>query len=944
MEDNYLLLIDGSSLLSTQYYGNLPRELMFAKSQEEREAYYGKIMHTSTGIYTNAIYGFMRTLIKIIKMQKPSHIAVAWDISRNTFRREIDKDYKGTRNETPEPLKDQFKLCQEILKEMNIMQFMDSRYEADDFCGSLSTKFENEIPVRILTKDNDYLQLVTKNTRLWLMFTTEEKANGLFKKYKLNKDDYNIPDKAFELTEKLVKEEFGIKPCQVPDLKSLVGDKSDNIKGVSGVGEASAVPLISYYGSVEKLYEAIENLDKAKEKEIKELWKSELSIKRSPLNYLLKTSDTEIVGKESAFISKKLAIIKKDIGISETLDDLKININLEKAQENFDKLEFKSLSIYDITNEPLKELNSNLYDDISCILIDSLEKMKNIFKDFNKTSENTNYYINYSTENNNLYTKASIKNLYIFADINCHEELKKVYNVDFQKISNEDNEKAVLELKNFFEDENKIKIIHDGKSLLNILHKNNILIKSFNYDTAIAAYILDSSKSEYNLDHIIKEYLNVNITEDLLNKTAYFMKQIYEITKSKIKEEKMEKLFYEVEMPLIYVLSSMETEGFRVDSETLKELQSKFTFEIQKTQNEIYSMAEEEFNINSPKQLGKILFEKLDLPVIKKTKTGYSTNADVLEKLKGKHEIIEKIIYYRQITKLNSTYVEGLQSVIDGDNKIHSTFNQTVTTTGRLSSTDPNLQNIPIKYEMGREIRKVFIPEEKGDMILSCDYSQIELRVLAHIANDKNMIDSFKHHSDIHTKTASEVFNVDIDSVTKLMRSRAKAVNFGIVYGMGAFSLSQDLKITKKEAEMYINIYLQRYPEIKKYLDDVVKFAEQNGYVETILNRRRFIPEIKSSNKIVKALGERLAKNAPIQGSAADIIKIAMINVYNRLNKEKLKSKLILQVHDELILNVKKDEIDKVKNIVEEEMMDAAKLKVKLEVDMNMGSTWYEVK
>ena len=776
MEDNYLLLIDGSSLLSTQYYGNLPRELMFAKTQEERENYYGKIMHTSTGIYTNAIYGFMRTFIKIIKCQKPSHIAVTWDISRNTFRREIDKDYKGTRSETPEPLKDQFKLCQEILKEMNVMQFMDSKYEADDFCGSLSTKFENQIPVRILTKDNDYLQLVTKDTKLWLMFTTEEKADGLFKKYKLDKNDFNIPDKSFELTEELVKKEFGIKPSEVPDLKSLVGDKSDNIKGVSGIGEASAVPLIAHYGSIEKLYEAIDNLDKAKEKEIKEFWKNELSIKRSPLNYLLKTSDTEIVGKESAFISKKLAIIKKDIDIPETLDDLKININLEKAEENFRKLEFKSLSIYDINDEPIVDNSSNLYDNIEVLKVNSLKDIKEMFESFNKNNGTSNYYINYSTLNSNFYTKISIEKLYICNGSN------KVYNIDFEKIYTENPEESINSLKEFFEDENKIKIIHDGKALLNILYKNNILVKSFNFDTAIAAYILDSSRNEYNLSDIIEQYLNIKATDSLQDKNVYFIKEVYEKTKSKIKEEKMEKLFYEVEMPLIFVLSSMEVQGFRVDSETLEKLKIKFTSEIEKTQNEIYSMAEEEFNINSPKQLGKILFEKLDLPIIKKTKTGYSTNAEVLEKLRDKHEIIDKIIYYRQITKLNSTYVEGLKAVIDDDNKIHSTFNQTVTTTGRLSSTEPNLQNIPIKYEMGREIRKVFICEEKGDMILSCDYSQIELRVLAHIANDKNMIDSFKHHSYIHTKTASEVFNVDISSVTKIMRSRAKAVNFGIVY------------------------------------------------------------------------------------------------------------------------------------------------------------------
>lgn len=406
----------------------------------------------------------------------------------------------------------------------------------------------------------------------------------------------------------------------------------------------------------------------------------------------------------------------------------------------------------------------------------------------------------------------------------------------------------------------------------------------------------------------------------------------------------MEELYYKVEHPLIFVLSSMEALGFNINKNMLDDLAIKFKEEITRTEKEIYDLAEEEFNINSPKQLGKILFEKLDLPVIKKTKTGYSTNAEVLEKLQDKHEIIPKITYYRQITKLNSTYVEGLKNVIDSDGHIHSSFNQTVTTTGRLSSTEPNLQNIPIKYEMGREIRKVFIPDEEGDILLSCDYSQIELRVLAHMSNDENMIDAFKHHSDIHTKTASEVFKVPIEDVTSLMRSRAKAVNFGIVYGISDFSLSQDLHITKKEASEYMEIYFERYPKIKGYLDSVMQEAKENGYVLTILNRRRFIPEIKSSNRIVKALGERLAMNAPIQGSAADIIKLAMVNVYNKLKEKELKSTMILQVHDELILNVKENELEEVKQIVKDEMEKVLDMKVPLEVDTNMGKTWYEAK
>ena len=444
--------------------------------------------------------------------------------------------------------------------------------------------------------------------------------------------------------------------------------------------------------------------------------------------------------------------------------------------------------------------------------------------------------------------------------------------------------------------------------------------------------------------HIIKYILFMGVLAGILYILGLTYNDGDNILNEKIKEENMEELYYKVEHPLIFVLSSMESLGFNVNKEMLDDLEVKFKEEIRRTEKEIFKLAEEEFNINSPKQLGKILFEKLDLPVIKKTKTGYSTNAEVLEKLQDKHEIIPKITYYRQITKLNSTYVEGLKNVIDVDGKIHSTFNQTVTTTGRLSSTEPNLQNIPIKYEMGREIRKVFIPDDQGDILLSCDYSQIELRVLAQMSQDEKMIDAFKHHSDIHRKTASEVFKVPIEEVTPLMRSRAKAVNFGIVYGISDFSLSQDLHITKKEASEYMEIYFDRYPNIKGYLDSLIEEAKEKGFVITILNRRRFIPEIKSSNRIVKALGERLAMNAPIQGSAADIIKLAMVNVYNKLNELQLKSKIILQVHDELILNVKQDELEQVKTLVKDEMENVLKMDVPLEVDINIGNTWYEAK
>ena len=938
MDKEYLLLIDGSSLLSTQYYGNLPREIMFAKTNEEREAFYGKIMQTSMGVYTNAIYGFMRTFLKILREQKPTHVAVAWDLSRDTFRREIDSDYKGTRGETPSPLKEQFKLCQEILEKMNVKQFMDNRYEADDFCGSVASKLENEIPVRILTKDTDYLQLVSENTKLWLMFTTQDKADALFKKYEIKKAAANIPDKSFELTPELVKEEYGIKPEQVADLKSLVGDKSDNIKGVAGVGEASAVPLINEYGTVENLYDNIRNLDKKQEKEIKEYWKTKLGIKRSPLSYLLKTSETEVVGEKSAIISKKLAIIKRDIDLGDlNKDALKLDIDIEAGNKEFKNLEFKSLNLKDIVSDSNDEhvIEEKHEFNVEINNIDTVEA----FAEFMNNLKDR-IYVSYTLNDASIYSKLSLKHLIV-----SEENISNV--IDFEKIYNEDEVKTLEVLKNIMENDKVIKVIHDGKNILTFLNKNDIKIKGFDFDTAIAAYLLDSSQSRYNLIDLVEKYLNKEIDEsesEIEGILGADIPALYKKLKNDIENEKMDKLYYEVEHPLIFVLSSMESIGFNINQNMLDELKVKFDSEIEKTQKEIYELADEEFNISSPKQLGKILFEKLDLPVIKKTKTGYSTNQEVLEKLMDKHDIIPKIMYYRQITKINSTYVEGLKNVIDEDGRIHSNFNQTVTTTGRLSSTDPNLQNIPVRHELGREIRKAFIPLEEGDTIVSCDYSQIELRVLAHIAGDENMIDAFKHHSDIHTKTASEVFKVPVDEVTPLMRSRAKAVNFGIVYGISAFSLSQDLKIPKKEAQEYMDIYFERYPKIKGYLESVIDEAEANGYVLTILNRRRYIPEISASNKIVKALGQRLAMNAPIQGSAADIIKIAMINVYNKLNEKELKSKLMLQVHDELILNVKEDEFEEVKNLVIDEMENAVKLKVALDVDVNTGKTWYEAK
>ena len=687
-------------------------------------------------------------------------------------------------------------------------------------------------------------------------------------------------------------EEYGIEPMEYIDVLAL--------KRSNCFGEKTALSLIKTYGSLEGI---IENSEKINSSRIKKVIEE---------------------NKESVLLNKKLISVNGKEGIT-LVNDSK-DYNEEELTRIFKELNLSSL---------LEVLGiENIDDVVANEEIEVIDKLDD-FKCFIKTIKER-IYITYETSNSNVYSKIRVENMYI---CNGDESVK----IDLSSLYEENISETNLLLKEFMENDDIKKVIHDGKNLLKALSKDGTQVNGFDFDSAIAAYLIDSARDKYNLNELINEYLEKNIDEKTSSAIKY-LSELYVYLKGRIKEEGMEELYYNVEHPLIGVLSSMEVVGFNVNEEILESLAVKFKEEIKNTEKEIYDLCEEEFNISSPKQLGKILFEKLDLPVIKKTKTGYSTNADVLEKLKDKHPVIEKIIYYRQITKLNSTYVEGLKNVIDVDGRIHSSFNQTVTTTGRLSSTEPNLQNIPVKYEMGREIRKVFIPKEKGDILLSCDYSQIELRVLAHMSDDANMIDAFKHHSDIHTKTAAEVFKVPVEEVTSLMRSRAKAVNFGIVYGISDFSLSQDLKITRKEAAEYMAIYFDRYPKIKDFLQGAIDSAKEDGYVLTLLNRRRFIPEIKSSNKIVISLGERLAMNAPIQGSAADIIKLAMVKVYERLKKEGLASEIILQVHDELILNVKPNELEKVKTLVIEEMENVFKLSVPLDVDVNLGKNWYEAK
>ncbi|MCR1935290.1 DNA polymerase I [Clostridium tepidum] len=875
MNKERLLILDSNSLLNRAFYA-LP-DLM-----------------TAEGIHTNAIYGFVNMLLKMKEDIKPDYIVAAFDRKAPTFRHEEYKDYKAGRKKMPDELAEQFPIVKELLAALAINIFEIDGFEADDLIGTLSVFAEEKgIEVYIVTGDKDALQLATDNVKVVIT------KKGITEK--------EIYDK------KRMIEEFGVTPKEFIDVKGLMGDSSDNIPGVPGIGEKTAFKLIKEYKSIESV---IENIDNIRGKKLKE--------------------NLHEYG-EQAIFSKKLATIMCNVPIEMSLEEIKSkeDYDINKVRDMFQKLEFKSL-INKIGKGNEKETKEEKVSYKNVISIEEFKGLKDNIIKYKKDK----LYLYFELEDISLFSKSKITRLYI----NFKDE---IYKVDFQALLNNDKEEFIKICKEIFENKDSEKITYDAKNPQTTLRKLGIEFNGIRFDINLAAYLIDPVRKEYEIASLASEYLLKNINsedEDLKIKEVNIMPELYKVLEEKIKEQDMEELLYKVEQPLTETLSAMETEGFKVDKNVLLQLEQKFKGEIENTQSEIYSMSEEEFNINSPKQLGKILFEKLDLPVIKKTKTGYSTNAEVLDKLRDKHPIIDKITYYRQLTKIYSTYIEGLKAAIDEDGKIHSNFNQTVTATGRLSSTEPNLQNIPIKYEMGREIRKVFIPNTQDSVILSADYSQIELRVLAHISNDENMINAFNEHDDIHTKTASEVFKVPIDEVTPLMRSNAKAVNFGIVYGIGDFSLSQDLNITRKEAKRYIDTYLERYPNVKLYLENIVEEAIKKGYVSTILNRRRYIKEVKSSNKIVKAAGERLAMNSPIQGSAADIIKLAMVNVYRKLKEGKFKSSIILQVHDELILNVYTEELEKVKILVKREMEQVLKLKVGLEVDINIGENWYEVK
>lgn len=981
-ENDFLLIIDGSSLLSTQFFGNLPREIMFAKTTEEKQRYFPKIMQTSNGVYTNAVYGFLRVLLKIIKEQKPTYLAVTWDVTRDTFRREIYPDYKGNRGETLEPLQNQFALCQEMLGKMGVKQLMDRRYEADDFSGSLCQKFEQSIPVRILTKDNDYLQLISERTNLWLLHSTAKKTEELYEKYNLTQKQMNAPDRTFLFNESLMVSEFGVEPASIPSLKGIQGDSSDNIKGVPGVGETTAVALIKEYKTVENLYNAIRDLNEEGKKNISEYWKT-LGIKRTPINALLKTSDTELVGEKAAMLSKQLATIKKDIEIDLSLEDLRINLQMDKVQNVCDELEFKSIKVATFFT------NSALDKNVGFESMSDLEIATSLFgselsKDEEELFENkVNNHDAFSRIISSQQIVRSVKEAdQIFEQIHSSLEQNGVIAVNtiiegdclFALTLVLSEEKAVClliqEITVDYIKHQLQRLVEEDVTFVTLNLKKQLRFLPFHkdcdvFDLSIAAYLLEPDVSAYEYDYIARNYLELILEEDTLQKKNHSYSELslfdekafhmavgveaaigylaYSFIIEKLTKASMLALFQTIEMPLIYTLYDMEQRGIGVNKDALREYGAKLAESIKVLELKIYQMVGEEFNINSPKQLGVILFEKLKLPYGKKTKTGYSTSAEVLEKLKIEDPVIEKILEYRQLTKLKSTYADGLAEYVKEDGRIHGTFNQTIAATGRISSTEPNLQNIPIKMELGRKIRKVFIPDE-GYVFLDADYSQIELRVLAHMSQDDRLIQAYQEELDIHRLTASQVFHTPFDEVSSDQRSNAKAVNFGIVYGISAFSLAEDLKIKKKEADEYIEKYFETYPKVKTYLDNLVEGGREFGYVTTLFGRIRRLPDMKHSNFNVRSSQERIAMNSPIQGTAADIIKIAMIRVNEALKERNLKSRLLLQIHDELLVEAFTTEVEEVKVIMQQEMESACQLLVPLVAEVNTGSNWYEAK
>lgn len=873
-------MIDGNSLSFRAFYA-LP------------------LLSNKAGIHTNAILGFAKLLEKIIREEQPTHFLVAFDAGKTTFRHSKYSEYKGGRQKTPPELSEQFPYIRQLLDAYHIKHYELENYEADDIIGTLSKEADqNDFETIIVTGDRDLTQLATQNVTIYYT-----------KKGVTDVDHY---------TPEFIAEKYnGLKPIQIIDMKGLMGDSSDNIPGVAGVGEKTAIKLLNQFDSVEGVYE---NIDKVSGKKLKE--KLELS-------------------HEDALMSKELATINRHSPIEVTLSDTKlsdIKDNHEKI-ELFKKLEFKQL-LADIDNKA-----SEFEQEQKQVSFDILPTFE--YVDFNHLDEAV---IHFEIDGSN-YLKDDILKF-------------GFYDKERYIVVDADNIKDYPELIKWLENENSKKVVYDAKKTFVIAHRLNITIQNIVFDAMLASYIIDPSRTIDDVYSVVTNYHQTYVKEDVsiygkgkkrqVPNAEILNTHIASITKSidavkPLMEKELEShqqmnLLKDLELPLARILSKMEEIGIYTDINDLQRMQQELQEKLELLVQRIHDAAGEAFNINSPKQLGVVLFETLKLPVIKKTKTGYSTAVDVLEQLQNEHPIINDILEYRQLAKLQSTYVEGLQKVISNDKRIHTRFNQTLAQTGRLSSVDPNLQNIPIRLEEGRKIRKAFKPSSEDSVILSADYSQIELRVLAHITQDDSLKEAFIHGQDIHTATARKVFGVEAEEVTDLMRRQAKAVNFGIVYGISDYGLSQSLNITRKEAKIFIDDYLASFPGVKQYMSDIVKDAKANGYVETLLHRRRYIPDITSRNFNLRGFAERTAMNTPIQGSAADIIKLAMVEFDKQVQHTSYKAKLLLQVHDELIFEVPKSEVEEFSLFVEDIMEHALDLDVPLKVDSNYGPTWYDAK
>lgn len=874
-----LLIIDSNSILNRAFYGI-------------------RYLSNSKGVPTNAIYGFLNILLKLIKDEKPDYICAAFDLKAPTFRHKMYSQYKAQRKPMPEGLAEQMPLARELVKVLGIMCLELEGYEADDIIGTVSAICEKEgVSCKIATGDKDDLQLASQNTNVILTVS------------KQGVTETNVFD------DKAVFEKYGVTPEEFIDVKALMGDASDNIPGVAGIGEKTALKLIANNHSIEKIYENPENA----------------GVKGAMLQ---KLTD----GRESAFLSKTLATIDRNVPIPFEFADCEFSGFLDTDGKIYSFL--AELELHSIIKK--LELAPNTEEKTEVDWFSSISVQESF--DFLDGEDRISVLLEF-TGNSLTGAGFGVKDKVI---------VKKT-GLTFTE------EDLISQIKPYLENENIKKIVYDIKDAM-VKLSGKIDIRNIAADVAIGAYLAEPSRSDYDISGVAHDFLGaviekeeakeaqISLIDDEEEQDTAFIKRVsiieplWEYCEKKLKEQGQESLYFDIELPLIKVLADMQIKGFYIDKAELKKFGEKLGVDIKRLTEEIYSLSGEEFNINSPKQLGVILFEKLGLPIVKKTKKGYSTNADVLEKLYDKHPIIEKIMEYRHLTKLKNAYCDGMEGLIDNEGRIHSVFNQTVTVTGRISSTEPNLQNIPTRTALGRELRKMFTAPDDEHILVDADYSQIELRVLAHIADDEVMKNAFLNGEDIHAVTASQVFNTPLEEVSSEQRSAAKAVNFGIVYGIGEYSLSQDLKISVKEAKEYIKNYLAKYTGVSEYMARIKEEAKEKGYVKTLYNRIRFIPEIKSSNFVARSFGERVALNTPIQGTAADIIKLAMVRVYERLKSEGLKSQLVLQVHDELIIEALKTEEERVLKILKEEMENAMPLCVPLTVDMSSGKRWYDTK